>query len=291
MTSVLRFPSFAVLCTALLGPLACSAEVDSYGADAESGSTHALISVERSTSAEGASHGTALAGFVRMPAHVDARSLMTLVGLGLELPEPGRCSLATARPSAPPLSSLRDIELLAAGDVSLDSATAHTALAPRAFPTVTDSISGVMYTTRDRSSDALPAGLAYSLRIRGGSDIAPLTVDARAPADVEGATIGGVPFADLEVVSTKQPIDLTWPVGDAGDLVYAQLSSDDAASTVCTFRDELGAGSIAAGTFAGTGGGYVSLHRVRVHEFRGAGIDRGQLRFNFEVARDVTFVD
>jgi hypothetical protein len=275
------------------GALACSNEIGAYGADAETGSTHALVSVERSTNlADDQSRGGALAGFVRMPAHVDARGLMTLVGLGLDLPEPGHCAAPSDQKRTQPLSGLSDIELLDAGHVALHAAGLRTTLAPRAFPTVTDSIAGVMYTTRDRSADSLPAAARYQMQIAGGTDVASVSLDAVAPPVVEGATIGGIPLAEVESISIKQPIDLTWSIGAASDLLYVQLVARDGAITsVCSFKDEIGAATVPPHAFAGLGPGYVALHRVRVQDFRGGGIDQGQLRFDFELTSNVTFVE
>lgn len=280
--------------TALLviGAVGCSGEVETYAADADTGSTHALVSVERRVTLDDqTSRAGAVAGFVRMPAHVDAESLLTLVGLGLDLPEPGKCTSASSRPSTP-LSPLRDIALLQAGDVTLQASGVTTRLAPRAFPTVADSISGVVYTTRDRSADVLPAGVRYSVSISGGPDLTPVAVTADAPGALEAVTIGGVQLSEVSSVSTSQPIDLTWSVGASGDLVYAQLvGADGKTAAVCSFRDDQGAGTINAGFVSALGDGYLSLHRVRVREFAAPGVDRGQLRFDFELAANVSYVE
>jgi hypothetical protein len=289
--SGVRVPSLLTLLC--LGGLACSNEIDAYGADADTGSTHALVSVERSGSVDGSqSRGGALAGFVRMPAHVDARALMSLVGLDPNLPELGRCIASSDQKKSQPLSGLGTIELLDAGDVALEADGLRTTLAPRAFPTVTDSISGVMYTTRDRSADALPAHARYSMQVAGSEEIAALALEATAPSIVDGATIGGIPLAEVESISIKQPLDLTWSVGSAGDLLYVQLVAQDGSVTsVCSFKDDLGAATVPANTFAGMGPGYLAVHRVRLQEFRGGGIDRGQLRFDFELTANVSFVE
>ena len=283
----------ALLTLLCLGGLSCANEIDAYGADADTGSTHALVSVERSTSVSGdQNRGGALAGFVRMPGHVDARALMSLVGLDPNLPELGRCTSSTDHKASQPLSGLGTIELLDAGDVALEAEGLRTTLAPRAFPTVTDSISGVMYTTRDRSADSLPAHARYSMQVAGSADIAALALSATAPSIVDGATIGGIPLAELENVSIKQPLDLTWTVGNPGDLLYVQLVAQDGSVTsVCGFKDDLGAATVPANTFAGLGAGYLAVRRVRLQEFRGVGIDRGQLRFDFELTANVSFVE
>jgi hypothetical protein len=277
----------------LFGALACSANPEAYTADADSGSTHALISVERSTTVGEleAPRAAALAGFVRVPPIVDAKSVMNLVGLGLELPAAGQCARATRGPDGTtPLAPLGRVEFLEAGDVTLNAGGSATVLAPRAFPTVTDLVSGVVYTTRDRSAEPLPAGERYALRTEGTLAIPPLSVSERAPAALEGVTIGGLPLAEVSSIVATRPIDLTWNVGEAGDVVYVELSSGDgAASTVCTFRDEAGAGTVPPLSQDAVGAGTVELHRARSREFAGVGINRGELRFDFEIVTRVTF--
>jgi hypothetical protein len=280
---------------ALLGAVACSATADPYTADADSGSTHALISVERSTTLGEleAPRAAALAGFVRVPPIVDPKSVMNLVGLGLELPAAGQCARAARTPDATtPLAPLGRVEFLEAGDVTLNAGGAATVLAPRAFPTVTDLVSGVVYTTRDRSAERLPAGERYALRTEGALAIPPLAISERAPAALEGVTIGGLPLAEVSSIVTARPIDLTWNVGEAGDVVYVELTSGDGAvSTLCAFRDDAGAGTVPPGAHDTFGAGSLELHRARSREFVGAGINRGELRFDFELVARVTFTN
>jgi hypothetical protein len=282
-------PSIAVT-AAVLGGLACSADPDPYTADADSGSTHALISVERSTTvgALEAPRATALAGFVRVPPIVDAKSVLSLVGLGLDLPSAGQCARSARTPEATTsLAPLGRVEFLEAGDVTLSAGGSATVLAPRAFPTVTDLVSGVVYTTRDRSADPLPAGERYSLRTQGAIALA---VDQRAPAALEGVTVGGLPLAEVSSLSIARPIDLTWNVGEAGDIVYAELTSGDGVtSTVCTFRDDAGSGTVPAGVHSGSGAGTLELHRTRTREFASAGINHGELRFDFELVTQISY--
>lgn len=283
----LALPAVALLA------LGCSAEMASYSTDAATGSTHALISIQRSASADGqtAARAGAVAGFVRMPADIDADSVLSLVGLGLQLPAPGTCTrrLTPSDPSLP-MSSMGHVELLEAGDVSLDAANATTTLAPRAFPTITDRISGVLYTTRDRSADPLPASVRYTVRTSGGVNVEPLMVSTEAPALFSNVTVGGVPLGDVGTIRTSQPLDFDWTGRSAEDLVYVELSkSDGSAGAICTFHDAAGSGTVPAGTLDALGAGRVAVHRLRTREFSSAGIDSGELRFDFELAQNVTF--
>ena len=75
-----------------------------------------------------------------------------------------------------------------------------------------------------------------------------------------------------------------------GDVVVVELtSSDGAALAVCSFRDDTGAGTVPVGTFDVPGSGRLSLHRVRTSEFSAGDVDLGELRFDFEVAANVSF--
>lgn len=279
---------------AALTALGCSAELEQYTADADTGSTHALVSVERSADVgqREAARAGVLAGFVQMPADIDARSLFDLVGLSRPLPAVGQCRTRADAGSAPPLSSVGHVEFLEAGDVSVATVESRTALAPHAFPTVTELISGVVYTTRDRSAAPLPAGTAYVLHTSGSADVPTLSVEREAPPELETVTIGGVPLAELHELGTSEPLDVTWAVGATSDIVLVELSSaDGSSSSVCAFRDDAGAGTVPGGVFAGLGAGRVALHRVRAVSFSSAGLDVGELRFDFEIAASVTFTE
>lgn len=284
----------ALLAIALLGATACSAEMEDYTSDAETGSTHALITVDRSVAADGTStpRAGAVAGFVRMPANADARAVLGLVGLGQQLPAPGQCSarLDPTAGSRTAMAAAGHVEFMDAGDVTVDAGGGSLTLAPRAFPTVTDRISGVMYTTRDRSADPLPAGVRYAIRTTGSDGVAPISVEANAPPPLDGVTVGGMPLQELRTVSTSAPVDVTWNVGTSGDLVYVELvAADGTNSTLCTFRDDTGAGTVPGGAFDRVGAGRLSVHRVRTTDFVAAGVDHGQLRFDFERAANIAF--
>lgn len=308
--------------------LGCTTPPD-YSADEDSGSTHVLVAVDRSEQAAGApgdgepaaaeqpegelaeseradtepladaptapqlvARANALAGFVRVPATVDSTTAMQLLGLELELPEVGQCAVHNAEhESSPGLSPVDRIELLEAGNVSVHTSQHETTLAPRAFPTVTDLVEGVVYTTRDLSAEPLPAGESYTVRAAGSEAIVPLSVSVQAPPVPSAVTVGGVPIHGLSAISARQPIDVTWKVGEPDDVVYVELSAEGAPSTVCTFRDELGAATVPAGTLAATSEGRFSLHRVRHQPFDASGVESGRVRFDFEVAVSVKFTE
>lgn len=282
--------SVALLLGAALTAFGCSAETADYATDADTGSTHALISIERSTAvdSDNATRAGALAGFVHTPADVDAQAVLGLVGLAQKLPSPGQCATL---PGATHLASMGHVELLEAGDISVDVAGSSTTLAPRAFPTVTDRVSGVMYTTRDRS-EPLPAAAHYTVQSSGGLSVAPLTLEADAPSPLDRVTAGGLPLPEVGALSTSQPVDVTWNVGKPGDLVYVELSRiDGSSSTVCSFRDDAGSGTIPAGSVAPSQNGRLSFHRLRERTFAAGDIQDVELRFDFELAANVSFIE
>jgi len=267
---------------------ACSVDTDPP-ADTELRTTHAVVTIERAESADGtSSKAEALAGFLNVPALVDAHSVLRLVGLGLDLPEPGTCTLGTASVSASPLSETALVEFVDAGAVELEVSGARERLAPYAFPTVTDSISGVLYTSRDRAADPLPSGSRYTLTASGLQ----IRASYDAPRALSSVTLNGTPFAEVANISTHSPLDLTWDVDAPGDIVYVELAASGSSTrTICSFVDELGAGTVPTEAFATEAAGRVAVHRLRGREFEvpTGESSRGQLRFDFAVAANVTF--
>ncbi len=260
--------------------------------DADTGSTHAMIAVKRTVvlDNDGASQADALAGFVHIPASVDAGEVLNLLGLALDLPETGRCSERNRnRHGTTPLTPMAAVEFVEAGQVAITAETASTTLAPHAFPTVTDLISGVVYASRDRAAEPLPPEARYLVSASGSLGVSGFDAEGFAPSPLEGVTVDGLPLAELDVVSTRGPIYMTWDVGTPGDLVYVELISFDGSSVVCSFRDETGIGTIPENAFSSPGEGRVSIHRVHVDPFSSADIQTGSLRFDFELSTAVSF--
>lgn len=265
----------------------CALDPEPAGED-ETGSTHAVISISRSETADGEnSRAEALAGFLNVPPLVDAAAAMQLVGLGLDLPDLGSCLVGESNPVGP-LTETALVEFVEAGDVTLDVAGAREQLAPFAFPTVTDSISGVLYTSRDRAADPLPSDSRYTVSADGLG----LVVARDAPKALEGVTLSGLPLAEVEAVKTGTPLDLTWSVASAGDVVYVELSGGATGSrTICSFADDVGAGSVPTDGFTSGSIGQVAVHRLRMHSFEvlEADSNRGQLRFDFALTANIAF--
>jgi hypothetical protein len=120
-----------------------------------------------------------------------------------------------------------------------------------------------------------------------------MQVHAEAPRELEQVTVNGVPLADLREISSSEPFDLTWSVGEPGDVVYVEVAFQDGApSLLCAFRDENGAGTIAAETAAVLGPANLAVHRSRIRSFvRAVGFDTAELRFDFQRTTTVDFVE
>ena len=285
----LPFSSIAALSAA------CSVAPVDYSAEADAGSTtHALITVERSAvlNTVEAPRAAAFAGFVRTPPEVDANAMLSLAGFGLDLPPVGQCGEPNhERQSNMPLSPLGRVEFLDAGDVTLRTSSSTSPLATRALPAVTDLIAGVVYTTRDRAAEPLPAATTYTLSASGGL-LRAFSVNAKAPAQLSAVNVGGTPLTELNSVSVHSTLALTWSAGSGRDFVYVEFATQDgSATTRCTFRDDAGAGTVPAAAFAGMGRGELSLHRVHSEPFVSGSVDAGEVRFDFEQSANVEFID
>ena len=278
---------------ALIGALAlgCSAEVDSYATDADTASSaHALVTVQRWVSVDGtAARADVLAGFVRVPADVGSRPIYELIGLRSAIPPVGQCRDKNLAPeSVPSTTGIGQIELLEAGEVWVGAAGTEATLAPHAFPTVTDQISGVLYASRGRSASAFPAASQYAVRTAGGPSIPSISITREAPLELDTVTVGGMALGEVKEIGVGSPIDVTWGVGASGDVVIAELATADRV-IACAFRDDMGSGTIPAGRLDKSGAGRFSLQRIRTASFRTHEIDFGELTFQFELGTSVTF--
>jgi hypothetical protein len=274
---------------------ACSASTGPYTSDAERGSTHALITVERrdALGVSSVADAKAFATFVKTPPEVDVAVVTRLAGLDLALPEPSECALGgTHRDSSGAASPLRRVELLAAGDVALETPEGRVELAPRAFPAITDLFAGVVYTTRDRAA-LLPAGVVYALSAAGSASLAPLSVSTEAPPALSDVSLAGAPLSASSTLPASGA-ELSWKPGSARDLVYVALGGNEATPfAVCAFRDDAGRGRIPASAIPPSTSVTLALHRLRSVALPAnvGGIDAGELRFDFELATNVSVQD
>lgn len=272
------------------GALACSAQVDEDHSASDAGSTRAVITVTRSAQAASPddARADAFAGFLRTPANADAKTSLAVAGLGLDLPTAGECRKGARTEASAAAPALTRLELLDAGEVTLAAGGSVTTLAPRAFPTITDSISGVVYTTRDRAAAPLPAASPYTIATTGGSSLGALSGEVQAPALLKSVDLAGEPLAGGEPVAAHKDLSVSWAAGSAGDSVYVEIEAGGD-SHLCTFADEAGHGVIPAALVPGPGSAAVTVHRVREALFADQAVARGSVRFDFELSASVTF--
>ena len=270
---------------------ACSVTPESYATDEDAGSTQVVVAIARQESLAGNASADALAGFLRLPASSDRQAALELAGLGVHLPDAGHCWQGEQGRSSSAPDEVPAFEFLEAGRVRIvaDGGEPHE-LAPHAVPSVANFVSGVLYASRERSGEGLPAGELYRVETDGGA-VGPLMLEhpaPRAPADV---TLNGTPLSEVERLRTDAPLDLIWS-GSAhpNDRVYLELtSSESSSSLLCTFEDAAGAGTLSLGAFSPGTSARLSLHRLRVAwpTSPGAAVDQTELRFDFSVVRSV----
>jgi hypothetical protein len=273
-----------LLAAAVLGATVLSACGAAGEAPADgNASLEAVLSIERVQEAgrENSESASALAEFVILPTELDVHDTLGAAGLRSQLPERTGCAevvLGDVIPreataggnAAAPASGARrfnlrePLELLEAGEVSIQAEDAVTRLALNLFPP-SGSASGVIYTTPDQSAAPLPPDTLYSIRATGSGVIPPLTIEGHAPAGLADITVGGVPIEQAQALSAGQPLDFTWAEGSVGDRVYVELADTDR-SLLCVFADEDGSGSLPGSLTARFGpesAVHLSVHRVR----------------------------
>jgi hypothetical protein len=276
----------------LLAVVGCSANVASSAnandAQALSPAT-AIVVVERTeASATEPARADAVARFVRARSGVVDERALEMVGASVDVPAIDSCSdLPIAQDAT--TEPAHAVELADVGDMTIEIAGAKTNLLPRQQPDVADLLSGVVYAARAGDGSALPASAKYTVHAGSvTSDIAPFFFDASAPSEIEGLRIDGEDaHADVTLVEAA-PVDVAWTAGDADDLVYVDIASGSAAtaSARCLFSD-VGHGTIPAATFASIDLGTLKVHRLHREAFHAAGIDAGEIRFDF--SRVVSF--
>jgi hypothetical protein len=270
-----------------LGALGCTVDTESDASAEQAGTTHALVTITRRASAATPEdvRADAIASFVRLPSDADADRVLRAAGLAVDLPAVGTC-LKVPEPSRDAAGMTR-VELLDAGEVTVAAGGSVTTLAPRAFPSVTDSIAGVVYTTRDRAAEPLPSALSYTIATSGADALGPVSADAFAPSALAEVTVLGTPLAELRTLAARRDLDLAWSPGAAGDRIVVVLERGDAV-TRCAFGDETGRGTLPISELPSAGAATLAVHRLRQARFTSAGIAGGELRFDFELEAPVT---
>jgi hypothetical protein len=268
-TRLLGTPVLGAVVMGALVLSACGAASETPAED--SASLEAVLTIERVEDAsrdEASQSASAMAQFVILPSEADVHDTLGAAGLHRQLPERAGCAevLGMDRNDGATVryELLQPLELLEAGDVSVQADDMVTRLALNLFPP-SGSASGVIYTTPDQSAAPLPPGVSYSIRATGSGVIPPLTIEGQAPRALADVTVGGLPLERAQQLSAGQPLDFTWAEGSPGDRVYLELA-DAERSLACVFADEEGSGTLPGSLTARFGSGSVvrlSVHRVR----------------------------
>ena len=243
----------------LAGATGCSATVAGEG-DSEATTVTALVVVERTAS----DHSEAHARFVR--SHVGDEGALDLVAGAEALPAVGACTAG----SNGALGS-RAVELLDVGAVTLDANDVRTTLTARRLPDVVSLVSGVVYAARGPEDGSFGTG-RYVLRVAGSPDVRAFSREAEAPVALASVRVDG---QDGATVVVDEVADVTWEAGAPDDVVVID-SAQTAGVSRCAFADT---GHARVSGLQGTG--VLTLHRVRRVAFGAAGVDRGELRFDF----------
>ncbi len=278
-----------VLAAELLG---CSSEADERPTAREDGPAQTFISLERQTTARRPLEpsATALVGVLRTHAGVDLRRVARLVGLDREAPPLGGCEVLSLEESQVLASGdIERVDFLEVGDVTLRTPGRTVRLARQAYPTVTDFVAGVLYTSRDKTALDIPAGASYELRAAGVSITSPLRVTADAPEELEWARVDGLPLADVERVSLGAGIELSWQAGASGDQLWLSVHPADSGKLLrCAFDDALGTARVPAGMITARASASLELHRRRYRVFSRPSGETTELRFDFAWLHSVT---
>ncbi|HKQ69117.1 MAG TPA: hypothetical protein VJT73_07250 [Polyangiaceae bacterium] len=271
----------------LAGMLAtgCSGSVAS-ASDASTTSTHALLSVER-TSAAGDEPSSvrahASAYFVRLQSGADRSLAARLVGAAGVLPPVGQCeNVGVLSDQGMPLASLGPVDLADVGEVLLEASATRATLAARAFPDVVDLVSGVVYTTRDLVADSLPAQGTYTFRVSGSGSLPAMALAARAPAPASDLTVAGIKLGAESITVPRADLGITWQPTEGTDLVYVELSSTDDGPLErvrCSFANA-GRAVIALAALPRATNQSITVHQVHREDVTAPGLDGGEIRFD-----------
>jgi hypothetical protein len=270
------------LATCILLPAAVGCAGNATGsADAEvATTTGAVVVVERTNAANEGSRAEASARFVRIAAGASVDDALSAIGASLELPARGACASVTslggaiARGEPAPV-----VELVDVGAVSIEAGGVETHLLPRQLPDVTDVVSGVVY-ARAAEPTLLPAATRYAVHVAGGQDLGAFDVTASAPGDPSAVRIAGEDRQG-NLVAAGPTVDLAWPTDASDDVVYVDVRPN---GVRCVFGNT---GQAAVSTLFFDETGTLVVHRLHREPLRAAGIDSGEVRFDF--ARSVAY--
>jgi hypothetical protein len=215
--------------------------------------TQGTVAVERVVSVSGPTTEPAVrthvsARFMQLSGGFDQQLAERVVGSPRELPPRGTCGwrTPTGLGPLPPSAAHGSIELLDVGEVLLRAGQSSLPLAARAFPDVGEVVSGVVYTSRDGTSD-LPVGVPYRIETSGSPLVSGFQLTVDAPLEPLELQIGGQAVeGDGVVVLRGDTLELAWRTAADGsaDQIVVDLTpvgldgaEDPAESARCAFDD------------------------------------------------------
>jgi len=271
----------------LVAQTACSSSTDDTRTITSSVPTvtHAVVRLQRTRSTNVAvlDQANVLFSVLRMPATLDSRNIVRMVGLATTAPEMGQCErLDYAQTATHATVSVQHVELLDVGDVSLVATNGGSQLVRQAFPTVTDFIAGVVYTKRDLSSAPLPPATSYTLTSRGAPSIPAFRISMNTPQEPADVRVDGSVIDQVARLARGQGVQFTWKPGKAGDRVEIEVkNSDRPGDFSCAYDDALGSGYLPADAFVASGTVRLEFHRLRTTATSAKGLDRVQIEFDY----------
>lgn len=178
------------------------------------------------------------------------------------------------------------LELLDAGEMSLQLAGEEMRVPSLSFPSVYGVVAGVLYGGEDVAIELLPDS-EYRLASSGSEEIGAFELSVIAPEEFEGLTIAGIE-ADLEqvVLDVAQPIDVRWEPGRTGaeiiiELSYTQFGAEQ--RVVCRSQDDgvedLSASVVRRLWDPDVSDASLTIHRVVRRSFGADGLDDGEAVF------------
>ncbi len=256
--------------------------------------THAVVKLQRtrSTNATVQDQANVLFSVLRVPATLDSRTIVRMVGLSSSAPDVGQCErLDYAQTPTEATASVQHVELVDVGDVSLVASNGGSQLVRQAFPTVTDFIAGVVYTKRDLSSSPLPPATSYTLTARGAPSIPAFRIDMGTPQEPTEVRLDGTPVAQVGRFARGQSAQITWKPGVPGDRFLVEVkNSEQTGDFSCTFDDAAGIGTLPADALLNRGTVRLEFHRLRTSTTTVRGMDRVQIEFDYALDHLVDIV-
>lgn len=270
---------------------ACSGQTGDVASANEPSRTHLVATVEQQTSV-GQTAPDELSVFLsvlKIPQSINSDRVLRLMSLRSDLPAVGNCEVIDlANRASPSLSRVERIEFVDIGDVTIASGKRSLRLARQAFPTVTDFISGVVYTSRDKHADLLPLDGRLTISARGASKLKPFSAEVRDVPRLERVQIDGTPLGQVVRISVDNAFELQWNKGAPGDVIWLEYAANSGRKVVsCAFDDSLGSARVPGALSTELGEARLTLHRLHRDSVSLPGFDQADIQFDTRVAQAV----